>query len=577
MQIVIWLLLLIQLSGTRKTFSDRSSVSELTRIIQQLNGAYNINLNIFINWNEREENHVDLKRLKTCIIQLNLTSNTFNNFNLFGKFIENAIIIVHIDNPPLDSAVADFLPYLLWKVHETQIIFITNDKPDAWQEDLFSYCFRKGFINVLLIHQHKNTLSLYSYNPYPVIHVQRLSQLDDYFIQRLQLLNFHHFQIRTVLLTFESRMIQYVNRKGQLVIGGYLYNAMNEFIKLYNGTLKIFEEPKSFAEGINMVKNNEMDIVAYPKEIEWNLSSTAPLYFLKGYLAVPYSRPIASYLYFSRPFKPTLWWAVMGTVVYGTIALYIIYKNTGTEISMEFLCSWCHVFFLSQPYFRISNWQQFVVHWLMLLCGFVLTNLYLTMLSSMLTSGLFEPQLNTMEDLIYSPYPLLADQFIADYYTNLEFLPTEIINRMVVVSGPALDKARTGLNTSYMYVAYDDRLDAILYQQHLLKIPRFKKIPLSFKDGIMSLPVAHSLPYLSILNTYLRRIFECGILNKMRTDAWMDIIESGIYKLFRSEGVEQKNYDLEFYFYAFAFWSVGLAIATLSFLLELFRWRITSH
>lgn len=148
---------------------------------------------------------------------------------------------------------------------------------------------------------------------------------------------------------------------------------------------------------------------------------------------------------------------------------------------------------------------------------------------------------------------------------------------MVVVSGPTLDKARIGLNTSYMYIAYDDRLDAILYQQHLLKIPRFKKIPLSFKDGIMSLPVAHALPYLSNLNSYLRRIFECGILNKMRTDAWMDIIESGIYTLFRSEGVEQKPYDLELYFYAFAFWIVGLAIATLSFLLELFRWRITSH
>lgn len=369
-------------------------------------------------------------------------------------------------------------------------------------------------------------------------------------------------------------MIQYVNRKGQLVYAGYMYHAMFEFIRHYNGTLKILEKrPKTFADGFVMMRKKRMDFACYPKEIEWNTSGTAPLYLMNDYFAVPYSRPIASYLYFSRPFQSTLWLAVLGTVSYGMLALYIIYKPNGTELSMEFLCSWCYVLFLAQPYFRISNWKQFVVHWLMLLCGFVLTNLYLTMLSSMLTSGLFEPQLNTMQDLIHSPYPLLGDEFIADYYKDLDVMPAEIHNRMIIVHYETLDKARTGLNTSFMYVAYDDRLEAILYQQHLLKVPLFKLITKSFKEGIMSISIADGLPYLNLLNTYLRRIFDCGILQKMKSDAWMDTIESGIYKLFRSESLEQKPYDLEFYFYAFALWAFGLVLAVLSFLWELFGRR----
>lgn len=573
---VFWLLFLLQFNGIPRVVAQRSTAFKLTSILQQLNEAYNINLNIFINWNEREESFVDLKRLDASILQLNLSADTFNNFHMLGKYSENALIIVYIKNPPLDTAVAHFLPYLLWKVHETQIVFITNNKPDAWLEYLFSYSFREGFINVLLVHQENQTTSLYTYNPYPVIQIHRLSQLEDYFSSRLQLGNFHHFPLRTVLFKGEPRILHYVNRKGELVTAGYMFNALNEFIKRHNGTLKTFGEPKSFDIGVYMLQKKIIDFAAYPKEIQWNLSSTAPLYLLREYFAVPYSRPIASYLYFSRPFQSTLWLAVMGTVLFSTIALYIIYKQDGSEISMEFLCSWCYVMFLPQPVLRILKWQQFAIHCLMLLWGFILTNLYLTLLSSMLTSGLFEPQLNTVEDLISSPYRLLADDFIANYFRKLDIIPAEILDRMVIVHGHTLDKARNDLNTSFMYICYEDRLDGILYQQHLLKVPRFKKIPKSFMDGIMAFPLAHGLPYLKMLNIYLRRIFESGVLQKMKSDAWMDTIESGLYILFKSEGVEQKPYDLEFYFYAFAFWGAGLAIATISFLLELVRERINS-
>lgn len=572
MQSIIWLLLLIQFNEIPKVFSDRSF--EITRTIQELNAAYNVNNNIFINWNESEDDLVDLQQLDTCKIHLNLYAKSFNNFRILGKFTEKSIIIVYIKKGLLDESLMEMLPSLMWRLHELHIVFITKDEPVAWLEDLFNYSFREGFINVLLIQQYNQTLSLYSYNPYPNIQVQRLSHLGDYFNRKFQLQNFNHFPIRTVSIRMEPRMIEYVNRKGQLVFAGYMYHAMMEFIRHYNATLKILKEsPKSFADGIVMMGKKGMDFACYPKEIQWNMSGTAPLYLMNDYFAVPYSRPIASYLYFSRPFQSTLWLAVMGTVGYGMLALYIIYKKNGTEISLEFLCSWCYVLFLSQPYFRISNWKQFVVHCLLLLFGFILTNLYLTMLSSMLTSGLFEPQLNTMKDLIHSPYPLLADDFIADYFNNLDIIPREIHDRMIIVPGTTLDEARTGLNTSFMYIGYDDRLEAILYQQNLLKVPLFKLITKSFKEGIMSISIADGLPYLSMLNTYLRRIFECGILQKMKSDAWMDTIESGIYKLFRSERLEQKPYDLEFYFYAFASWAIGLVLAVLSFLLELLRGR----
>lgn len=356
-----------------------------------------------------------------------------------------------------------------------------------------------------------------------------------------------------------------------------MYNAFMEFTRRYNATfefLKDVPKPLTFQYAFHLFKIRKIDFASYPKELNWDISGTVPLYLTRQYITLPYARPIASYLYFTRPFQRTMWLAVLGTVGYGTLVLYVIhYKSQRTEIGMEFLCSWCYVFYLVQPVLRVSKWQQLLVHCLMLLFGFILTNLYLTMLSSMLTSGLFEPQPNSLEDLVHSPYRLLVDDFYFVYLNKSSMLPAPIISRMCVETSTALDRARASLNESFMYFAYEDRMDALLYQQHLLKVPRFQLIKESIMYGLMSISIPYGLPYLNMLNTYLRRIFECGILSKMMNDAWRDTIASGIYILFRSEGTEQKPYDLQFYYYAFGMWAIGLIIATISFLLELLRKR----
>ncbi|KAH8415633.1 hypothetical protein KR222_006951, partial [Zaprionus bogoriensis] len=573
----ILMLLIIQFRGLdARVLTEEANLIRSTAIIQQLNLAYNTQLNIVVNLNDfQDSNAVNFNQLDTSLVQLQLPSSSFNNFRLLGIFSVKTIIIVHINTPPLDAAVADFLPYLLWKHHELHIVFITKEEPSAWLQELFSYSFREGFINVLLIHQGNQTLSLYSYNPYPVVQVQRLPQLQDYFNSRLQLRNFHHFPIRTVLFSHVPRIMQYVNRKGQYVRAGYMFKAFEEFVLHYNGTLKILPNlGLTFAQGMVIMKDKGFDFACYPLELSWNLSGTAPLYLLEGYVIAPFARPIPSYLYFARPFKWTLWLLVIGAVGYLTLVLYIVYIRNGTEMSIQLLRSCCYTLFLSQPLFCISSWQQFVVHWLLFLYGFVLTNIYLAMLSSMLTSGLFEPQLNTLEDLAHSPYDLMVDAYFAAAMIEFSSLPAAAKAHIKGMDGEVLDQARYSLNTSFMYYFYKDRMDAVLYQQHLLKVPLFKRIDAIVGAGIFSYPIPDGLPYLELLNVYLRRMFDCGILNKMMSDSWRDAIEGGALKLLRSEGVEHKPYNLEFYYIAFAIWAIALTAAVLSFLLEMLWWRV---
>ncbi|EDW19540.2 uncharacterized protein Dmoj_GI13839 [Drosophila mojavensis] len=483
-------------------------------------------------------------QLDTPKMLIQLSNNSNPDFKLLGRFTEKTLIIVYIQAYPLDPRLMNFLPRLLWELHELNIIFITKEDPSNWQNDLYSYCFYNGFINVLLIQKLRPEILLYSYNPYPTMRTLRLPLLEDYLNRWRQLLNLQQYPVRTLLFSVEPRIFQYINRKGERIQSGYLYNVLKEFTDRHNSSIQI-------------VKEIDVD----------ELYDTA----------VPHSKPIASYLYFVRPFTWTLWLAVIAAIGYGMLMLYGSNRNRRTEIGKHFLSSWCNLLFISQPRIIFANWQQVVIHYIMLLSGFILTNFYLALLSSMLTSGLFEEDYNTFQDLERSPYTLLTDSYYASFMNESSYMPEIIKQRINVADSNVLETARVTMNTSYMYTRYEDRLDGFLFQQHLLKVPLFKVIPKSLWDGFMSFPVVNGLPYLNIMNTYLSRIFEHGILSKIKTDTYLDAIEGGITKFIASDGIERKPFSVEFYYYAFALWGVGLILASLCFFLELLRHRMTNQ
>ncbi|KAH8302314.1 hypothetical protein KR044_005076, partial [Drosophila immigrans] len=572
-------LTLLLLSGLSTVYSKQiHPMSGVTQSLLQLNTALETSLNIFINFKDVSNNKLDLKLLKTSSIQLELSRKTFNNFRVLGKFDRKTLIIVNIKEPPIDSSVSRFLPYLLKELHELHIMFFTESDPTPWLKDLFVFCFGEGFVNALLVYHHNESTALYSYNPYPTVREQKIRHIEEFINRRELLRNFHHFHVRSISIKVEPRMIHYINRKGEHVHAGYLYNVMKEFIRRRNGTLKLLTLKEKLGIGHIaevMVATKQLDFACHPKEPKWNVSSTVPLYILKDYILVPFAQPISKYWYYVHPFTSGTWLAVIATVVYGIIMFYA--SSDRSDFGLHLLRSWCHLLFLPQPRISKRKWQQSVMHFILILGGFVLTNLYISVLKSMLTSGLFEPQVNTLDDLLHAPYRMITDKYYAIYFRNATSVPDAVIDNAYIVPTEELDANRAKLNTSFLYIVYEDRMDGLLYQQHLLEAPRFKRLPESVMDGLMSIPVAPSLPYLNMLNVYLSRIFECGIFDKMKNDTYMDTVESGIYKLLRNNGKKIKSYDLEFYFFPLVMWVVGLTFAGLSFLLELLRWHMVQR
>ncbi|KAH8346406.1 hypothetical protein KR084_011743, partial [Drosophila pseudotakahashii] len=553
-------LVLIQLVG--------APLSESNQVLHELNRAFQTELNVFIDFEDFGSSNV-LHKLTTPRILLSSSSREARDLRIRGNFTERALIVVQLADSGLDPKVAQILPHLMHTLHELHIVFISVKEPE-FLKDLFTYCFQHGFINVLLIHRN----NLYSYHPYPSIQPIELLNITEYLNRGRKNRNFQGYPIRTLRTTLAPRDFEYVNDQDELVRSGYLFMAVKELTYRYNATLESVPLPdlpefESYAAVRNMLVTKKVEIICYFKDFRWNVAYTAPLSIIPEYFMVPHARPISSYLYYSRPFSWTLWLVVISTVLYGTLMLYLTAGRN--EFGECLLHSLSHILYNSHQRIRTAGWRDIAIHVILTVGGFVLTNVYLATLSSILTSGLYEEEFKTLEDLVRAPYPSLHDEFYRRQMQTNALIPEVLRRNSITLNVTLLTAYRDGLNKSYIYLLYEDRLELLLMQQYLLKTPRFNMIRQGVGYALESYCVSNGLPYLAMTSEFMRRLQEHGINSKMKTDTFRELIQQGIYTLMRDDEPPAKAFDLEYYFFAFVLWAVGLTVSLLVFFIEVAR------
>ncbi|XP_020802060.1 uncharacterized protein LOC110179044 [Drosophila serrata] len=546
------------------------------QVLRELNFAFQTELNVLV---DIEDSFV-VQDSSTPKIQLSSKSSESLNLRLRGNFTSQALIIVQLMDFGLEPKVADFLPLLLDRLNELHIVFLTKKDPEFLQKQLYTYCYKEGFINVILLHDDR----LYSYLPYPSIQPIKLANVSEYLKRGKTIRNFKGFPVRIIRSRIPPRDFEYYNDRNELVRRGYLFAAANEFIERYNASLKsvsISEEPKSDYEGylvvIRMSLQKEVDLICYYKDLqlEWDIPYTEPLSILTSYFIVPHARPISSYLYYSRPFRWSLWLVVAFTVFYGALMLYLGSGRDHTEIGKCLLYSLSHILNTCNQAIRTAGWRDHLIHVILTLGGFMLTNLYLATLSSILTSGLSEPQYKTIEDLADAPYPSVHDELFLKQVRENTFLPEALRLKAVTINVTLMKAYRENLNSSYIYLSFEDRLELSLMQQDLLKTPRFDVIRQGVTYSLEGFYVSRSLPYLGLVSEFMFRLQEHGINMKMKKDTFWVMIKQKMYTLMRDEEPPAKAFDLQFYYFAFALWFVGLAISLLIFFVEIYYSRFS--
>ncbi|XP_017016834.2 uncharacterized protein [Drosophila kikkawai] len=542
---------------------------EPSQVLSELNLILRSELNVFVDF----EDFSSFLNLNLDTPRIQLSSREPFNLRIRGNFTEQALIIVQLTDIVLDNEVSKLLSCLLNELHELHIVFLSREDPELFQKQLYIKCYSMGFVNVLLVHLQ----DLYSFLPYPSIQPIKLSNISDYINRGRVLRNFQGFPVRVLNSTGRPRDFVYFNERNELVRQGYLFTAIKEFIDRYNATLvtvpQLEGEPYQVYQDIfARLRNKEIDVACHMKDRDWDVQSTEPLAILAQYFIVPHSRSISSYLYYSRPFRWSLWLVIVLTVVYGALMLHLATGRQRNEFGECLLHSLSHILYTGNRNINREDWRDVVIHVILMLAGFILTNIYLAMLSSILTSGLNEAQYHTLQDLAKAPYISIHDELYHRQLLETPFIPEALRrNSMTMDNLTMLIAYRDGLNRNYMYMLYEDRLDLILMQQYLLKTPLFDLVRQGVGFTMENYCVGNDLPYRGMISEFMRRVMEHGINIKLKADAFSVMIKCGFFTLMRDDEPPAKAFELEFYYFAFALWAVGHLLSLAVFVMEILK------
>ncbi|KAH8297509.1 hypothetical protein KR054_000814 [Drosophila jambulina] len=539
--------------------------NRLGQSIRELNGLYQTELNVFVEFGNGSD---ILEAARQPFMPSLWLRNTEIQLVLEGNFSSCTLTILYLEETRLISGL-DYLTKWLWKYQHLHVLIFYKDGSPKNLYKIFKHCFGEGFVQVIVMLP--NSEGLYSFMPYENLKILHLNSVEEYYNRSRLKWNFNGYNITSGLVTAGApRWFSFRDRNNKLILTGYMLSMIMDFTRWYNGSAR-FVDVLTVNEGLHLLANRSIDFFPFLIRPLETFAMTNILYLENCGLIVPSSRREPNYLYLIRPYTFGTWltWLIM--IVYCSLALKILTKGK-LSLSGAFLHILRLVLYLpsGKDMGARPSHHRFLLFLILTTSGFILTNLYLAQLSSNLATGLYEKQINSWQDLdeTNSIWPLID----VDVTTMQKLIPDrkKLVSRIVTTSEQDVDVFRRNLNTSCIHSGFFDRIEFALYQQQFLRLPIFRKFPHILYQQPLQISTPFGRPYLQLFNWFSRRIFESGIFWKMKEDAYLHGIQSGLLSFdFRDKYLKVKSNNLEYYYLIAGLWLGGLILALISFFVEL--------
>ncbi|KAH8380876.1 hypothetical protein KR200_007570 [Drosophila serrata] len=537
----------------------------LGQTIRELNILYQAEFNVFLEFGNGSD---ILEAARQPLLPSLWLSNIENQIVMEGNFSSCTLTILYLEEPHLNSGL-DYLTKWLWKYQHLYVLIFYKDGTDENLTTIFKRCFGAGLLHVIVMLP--NSKGLYSFLPYENFRILHLANVMDYHITSKLNWNFRGHNITSGLVTAGApRWYSFRDRNNKLILTGYMLRMIMDFTRFYNGSVQT-RNVSTVNEGLQILDNRSIDFFPFLIRPLEGFQMTNIMYLENCGLIVPSSRRIPNYLYLVRPYSLSTWLTWLIIIGYCSLALRILTKGK-LNLSGAFLNILRLVLYLSggKDMGARPSHHRCLLFIILTTSGFILTNLYLAQLSSNLATGLYEKQVNSWQDLDETDgiWPLID----VDVTTMQTLIPDrhKLISRIVITSEQNVDMFRRNLNTSCIHSGFFDRLEFALYQQKFLKLPIFRKFPHILYQQPLQISTSFGRPYLQLFNWFSRRTFESGIFLKMKEDAYLHGIQSGLLTFdFRDKYLKVKSNNLEYYYLVAGFWLGGLFLALISFFVEL--------
>ncbi|XP_017004301.3 uncharacterized protein Ir67b [Drosophila takahashii] len=539
--------------------------TRLGQTIQELNTLYQTELNVFLNFGNGSD---ILEAARQPFVPTLSIKRSENQMVLEGNFSSCTLTVLYLEDEYLYRDL-NYLMQWLWKYHHLQVLIFLKGGTFKKITQVFSYCFNKGFFNLLVMLP--DSEGIYSFMPYHELRILHFKSVKEFYDHSRKKIDFNGYNITSGLVTAGApRWFSFRDRHNRLILSGYMLRIIVDFTNHFNGTVRL-RDVVTVNDGLQLLANRSIDFFPFLIRPLEKFAMTNILYLENCGVIVPSSRPLHKWVYLIKPYSFSTWITLLIMLIYCSLAFKIL---TGGQISLSasFLKILRLVLYLScgRDMGKRPSHHRFVLFIILIGSGFIFTNLYLAQLSSNLAAGLYEKQINTWEDLDETDgiWPLID----VDITTMEKLIPDrkKLLKRIVPTSEADVDIYRRNLNTSCIHSGFYDRIEFALYQQQFLRHPIFRKFPHILYQQPLQISAAFERPYLQLFNWFVRKIFESGIYLKMKDDAYRHGIQSGLLNFgFRDRHLEVKSNDVEYYYPIAVLWLGGLTLATITFLIEL--------
>ena len=523
--------------------SSAVNFSRLNYIEKSLHQLYYFeNLIILSNSNYHTEQHDQfIKSIQTDIRTTTLTvteasiNQTYSFYQLLNHHRTLSILFLGHEQDKMLLT----LDHLLTKMHFSKLLIVLTIN-SSWDDiqAVCKWCWNLKFLNVIVIHQ----ADIFSYTPFPKFRMIKLTQANpaEYFYDKLA--NLQGYRIRIPAKHDGSRVFTYLNRKNENVISGFSAKIILNYIEITNGSLEIYNTSYSstvmnLTDELMLLATSKIDLTFTchgSHNTKALVKHSFPLLLTPWFVMVPASSEIQAYRYIMLPFSFGVWTCIAVYVIYLTVLDYSISKYTTADpISLgQAITNSISVTLFIAPVIPLQlNWKSACSGSQKFLFGFIITQLYLAFLTSFLATKLYEPQMNTAEDMIHSKLKIMvlkhemktALRFTKEYPTEFDnlFVPTE--NKELFV------KYRSTFNKSFGYTVTMDRWNFLKTQQALSNFPLFRQpTDQVFLFTTLCIPFHQDSPFFKAINSFIIRTKETGLQIKWEQGSNREAFDAGI-------------------------------------------------
>lgn len=538
---------------------------DFINVIGELNEKLNIKWNAVLT----VDGHPHMERvIKSLQVPLIIITKDDDNSQLHLLHSHKVLSIVLAEVATLNR-VYDCVQHHLKYLQSSQIFWIL---PEAGEKDLL-YMANRSWFEGYTKNLYYTQQGLFIYNSVPVGSIRRIWKLQDYIDNTKQILDFKQYPLTVPIVQDHPRCCYLKNREGKLIRSGYLLKTMDIFVKQFNFTLKELSISNLAYDDVLLIKmlaEGTIDFIPTINFLE-NVSTTIAVDILEERLLVPYPNQLSEIQLLLLPYDSAAKLAILLLLIFCTFAFSFIFWF-GRFKKIDFSKSALHILaaFISQNHlnFKYTTFRRKLVHVLLFLNGFIVTNLYLAKLSSFMVKSIYEAKIKTFEDLNKTGLKVLMyDQF---YYSHFDpTIPASVYDIAKPVDGATLLDSIFNFTGSYIVPAFTDQIKFTLFQQPYIKTIKFYVPEQIFSKCPVNFTVRQGLPYIELFNRFFRYIVESGIYEKLWSETFVEGICGGeIHDFKRYESLEDLSPNFSSFKAHFMLLGCGVILSLIAFISE---------